>query len=188
MSGASQPTGARRCGFAAAAFALPTLVLALLTAVAVRYVVVGSLALGVQRPRLSRRRAYERASAFAKSATTPKARDEPFDASSVRPSSGAVLIKMTSGKEYVVAISAPEEPLERGAGAPPSAETIDDDQDDDASEDREIYQPNAMRILEYWKVLFNFVQIVDSVGAAIKVEWPRGCESETVPPPPRVPH
>ena len=181
--------GCERCGFAAAAFALPTLVLAVVAAVAVRYVAAGRLALDARLPRFElTARACERASAFAKSATTPKARDEPFDASSVRPSSGAVLIKMTSGKEYVVAISAPEEPLERGAGAPPSAETIDDDQDDDASEDREIYQPDAMRILEYWKVLFNFVQIVDSVGAAIKVEWPRGCESETVPPPPRVPH
>ena len=44
------------------------------------------------------------------------------------------------------------------------------------------------RPIKCLKVLFNFVQIVDSVGAAIKVEWPRGCESETVPPPPRVPH
>ena len=97
---------------------------------------------------------------------------------------------MTSGKEYVVAISAPEETLEQprdaqgcyhparvesGAGAPPSAETTMDDQDDDASERLELYKPDTARVLEYSKLLFNFVQIVDSVGAAIKVEWPRGC-------------
>ena len=172
--------GCERCGFAAAAFALPTLVLALLTAVAVRYVVVGSLALDVRRPRFeSATRAYERASALVKSATAPKPRDDPFDASSVRPSSGAVLIKMTSGKEYVVAISAPEETLEQprdaqgcyhparvesGAGAPPSAETTMDDQDDDASERLELYKPDTARVLEHSKLLFNFVQIVDSVG------------------------